>query len=40
MLEISRRYGVKPFSKSHVRADPPNQISPKVEVKTADLCSV
>lgn len=40
MLEISRRYDVKPFLKSHVRVDLRNRISPRVATKTADLCSV
>lgn len=39
-LEICRRCDAKPFSKSHVRADPPNRIDPKVVVKIVDRWNV
>lgn len=40
MLRISHKHGVKRFSKSHVRADPPNRTGPINSIKTVDQCNV
>lgn len=39
-LEICRRSDAKPFSRNHVRVDPPNRINPAIAVKTVDQCDV